>query len=871
MKRKKVFIMLFVLFFGLTPLLVKAQMSHTNDTNSVQKKELTKQKDDEIITQEPQGENDAVAEGPAAELVKDGKGKATIVIDSDASDKEKETADDLQKYIKKMSDAKLPIVENGDDVKGTKIYIGDAVEDPDLDKIKKDGDDPASFRLHVTEDAVTLKGLSDEGTMNASSELLEQLGIRWFSPTDHGTVVPTSDTVSIKVQDTIQHPGFKTRLLRGGLRPDSMDEWEDRNRLGGTDYGSHGMPVDISKEKHPELYMQDEDGNPLGQLDVTKDEVLDRVVDAIKDDLAENPDKKDIRMGPNDGSGSSFGHSKWDADDWDPVAGRISVTDRYIKFYNKVFQRLEEEGHPDVTISSYMYAGAFRPPVRETPNSKFIPVFAPISIERLHGIENPLSWEQKYLKSVYEDWSELDDDLMFRGYYFNLADPAMPFPMLSKISDGIKFYKDNNFTRMRVEMMPNWGYQAPALYMASKMFWDPDLDPDAILDDYFTKFYGSAAEPMREHFEKLDKTFNEADYFAGGINDFQHILTPDVLQDLEESLSQAEEKADQSDNAIFAKRVHQTRIAFDYGKNFMQTIEGLNSFDFIKSNDRFGKVDDLADELISSNLVDERFPMSYKDRFWKKPVEQGYDRVTDGSQIVAELPDEWHAMLDPEGSGEQLKLWDPDLGTNSWMKLKTYSKTWSNQGLRYYFGHMWYRTTVDVSEAYKDRDIRLWLSNIDEEAQVWINGEKLSATNKGGALGQPWEFDATDAIKFDESNVIVVDINREGLNELGTGGMMGPVILWSPGDSVTAAGMKPLIDRFKQQGDIKDDLTARTLDHHLDSLSLFEKQGKIDKLLKHLTTFETLLEHNKNEGKVTEKVYNNLMNDRDTLESEHES
>jgi UDP-N-acetyl-D-galactosamine dehydrogenase len=43
-----------------------------------------------------------------------------------------------------------------------------------------------------------------------------------------------------------------------------------------------------------------------------------------------------------------------------------------------------------------------RPPVREKPNPRILPMLAAIGLDRFHSINNPLSWEKQYLKKVVE-------------------------------------------------------------------------------------------------------------------------------------------------------------------------------------------------------------------------------------------------------------------------------------------------------------------------------------------------------------------------------------------------------------------------------------------------------------------------------------
>ena len=45
---------------------------------------------------------------------------------------------------------------------------------------------------------------------------------------------------------------------------------------------------------------------------------------------------------------------------------------------------------------------------------------------------------------------------------------------------------------------------------------------------------------------------------------------------------------------------------------------------------------------------------------------------------------------------------------------------------------------------------------------------------------QPFEFEATGALRAGAANTVAVRILNEELNEIGTGGITAPVMLWSP-------------------------------------------------------------------------------------------
>ena len=75
-----------------------------------------------------------------------------------------------------------------------------------------------------------------EGTQYGVSELLEQLGVRWFMPGDLGTVIPQQRSVTIARQETIQTPSFA-----GPPVPDARRGVAVRLRCGGPVFPSAPM------------------------------------------------------------------------------------------------------------------------------------------------------------------------------------------------------------------------------------------------------------------------------------------------------------------------------------------------------------------------------------------------------------------------------------------------------------------------------------------------------------------------------------------------------------------------------------------------------------------------------------------------------
>ena len=716
-------------------------------------------------------------------LVVDGKPRSAIVLPLNAEDDEALAAEELRDHVLAMSGATLSIVTAGQHVKGVGVFIGAAGPDAARDRIREGGDDPAAFRLHVTPEAVHISGLSPQGVLFGVYELLEQLGVRWFMPGAIGTVVPAAATVAAPCQDSIQHPAFVGRVLQHIVdmqmdppQRDSARRWGRRMRTGGPGWGRHGFGVSFDPDAEPELFLH-VNGKPRF-VKVSHPEVLRRTVAHYRAELQRNPRMRYISMGPDDAG--AFGHSPWDADDVDPLHGGASVTDRYVRFFNRVLDDLQRD-YPDVGIAFYCYSLHMRPPVREKPNPRILPVFAPIDVCRFHSILDRVCAERAYIRSVVDGWQALGVKMAYRGYLFNLADPGLPFAMIRQVRAELPYYHRSGMIASRIECKPAWGYHAPALYLAARLMWDPSLDAAAILDDYFTRFYGPAATAMRAHFDRLDLAYGAADYHTGNIFDTPHILTPSVMAEGAASLEEAEGAV--AADSTYAARIAMVRMGHAFGRAYLAMMAAIGKFDFVAAKQRLDEIQEhmLPDATAHDPpIINRRYGVGFTRRFWATVVEQGHERTTGGNVIVARLPDEWSFTLDPFDGGESLGLWKPDAGANGWLKLKTSSRSWSDQGLRYYKGSAWYRTRVPVPPDHAGRRVRLWLGGVDESAKAWLNGAPMPLMTSGRApIGTPWEFDCDGALRFGGDNVLVVKVTNRALDELGTGGLTAPAMLWA--------------------------------------------------------------------------------------------
>lgn len=728
-------------------------------------------------------------------LAMNGEAKAVIVTPASPDTFESTAAAELQSHVERITGARLEILTDGSGREELKIYIGRACPDSasgETGRMEGNGD---SFGLRITRDAIQLACLpGGRGVMYAAYELLEQSGVRWLMPGPHGTSFPTVPIVRAELQDRVEVPAYSGRDIAPvryiGTMPEGVDpleaaDWSRRRRFAPPQLGQHGIPLSppANRQSDPDLFMR-VDGIVTNKLNVAHPEVLARAIRAAREALSKAPDTRYLNMGPTDGLG--FGVSEWDADDLDPLTGSRSVTDRYVKFFNLILEDLEPD-YPTVGIAFYAYSVHERPPVREKPHPRLLPVFAPIAIDRLHSASDPAGNERRYFLRMVEGWRALGVEWAYRGYVFNLADPGMPFSALDQIAqEWPRFAELGATAAFRVEGLHSWGHDAPGYYLASKLMWNPRTPPAPIVEEFFRTAYGPAAGSMRGYFSRLQGAFSRSDLKTGNMYDFPDILDATVLSELDAELAAAETAG--RSHASVSARVAIVRKAFDYGAELLAAIAAWRRFEFTEAKLRYSRAWQRANEAISTQPVAVYpFRVGYLTRFWDRQINEAAERSSGGNDIVARAPDRWRTILDSHDKAEADEVWASDVDTSTWLPLDTVSKTWSGQGLRYYKGSVWYRTDLHVPSTYQGRSIRLWIGAIDEFARAWINGHELTRVGTGGAL-HPWEFDATKFITFGATNQVTVLVTNRVLDELGTGGIMGPTFLWAGGPTTLPSG-----------------------------------------------------------------------------------
>ncbi len=139
----------------------------------------------------------------------------------------------------------------------------------------------------------------------------------------------------------------------------------------------------------------------------------------------------------------------------------------------------------------------------------------------------------------------------------------------------------------------------------------------------------------------------------------------------------------------------------------------------------------------------------------------------------------WRYQTDKDKKGEAAGWSKVGFNDAAWKVTDAAVETWATLGLMEYFGPMFYRNTVKVPQVPAGNKVYLWLSSIDGNAKVFVNGRNIPYVNEKGektsefsGFVTPASFDVTNAIKSNSDNQITIIGTRTVLNELGTGGLL---------------------------------------------------------------------------------------------------
>lgn len=506
-----------------------------------------------------------------------GKVKSRIFVGrSPLTDKLGVTTDDLKA-------GGFKIVVKGDDV----VIVGKDVEYAPFPFNPKKKADVAKWRklmggnlgVRVTEPGKFNKELGfftldDTATLYAVADFLEQLGVRFYMPYEIGTVIPKESTIIVPEQSIKKEPAFPYRefTYSRAMQDDAEGvAWFKRLKYGCAyflcDFQNIHNVFDykLLGESNPEYFAHqggepilDRKGRGVARLGNEKfRQASSRYLRGLFDAY---PDVTCV------GLHMPMGFQKIDENDaknW-PVKRKSEGAQRsdYVWDYWIHLAKELKKTHPDKYLVGFAHANYKEPPanVDKLPDNLLLLLSYPTK-----SLRDPVY--RKFLRDMREKWLSMlasKKMIVYERFGVNKSGKALLPIVFTKllqeetrrldgVSDGKLFEVGAVRDKAGQRRISCYALNHLYYYLQGKLYWNPDLDLEKTLDEYYRLFFGPAADEMREFHEFAEEVWMRPESHHVSLNG--GYLRPEDGDKFFDILARAKAKAGADTDTVYGERI----------------------------------------------------------------------------------------------------------------------------------------------------------------------------------------------------------------------------------------------------------------------------------------------------------------------------
>jgi hypothetical protein len=583
-------------------------------------------------------------------------------------------------------------------------------------------------------------------------------------PGDFGQCIPETPTLTVGQLDFAYAPPFEVRnyWIAWNGNYEGFQEFGRRNRMNpgvGVPNG-HAIGAYV-KELIPR-------GKTLFNVPIAEDATADHIVKKIAADFAAG---KDISLGMEDGiyQSDSPRDKELQAGLHDKYFLVPALSDPFLVLYNKVADRLLKL-HPSskARIGFLAYSNITLPPQRDVVAARpLVAYLAPIDIDPIHGMDDPKSPPRQEYREIMCRWAQVMQGRVVIYDYDQgmLVWRDVPCPSIQSIRQDVKHYRKAGILGLSTESRGALATVFLNLHVRGQLYWNPDADVDALLAEFYEKFYGPAAAPLAAYWTAIHRAW--ADTI---VTEHEHFLlpavyTPALLAELRKQLEAGEAlvkplaaKKDAGRNEkLYVERMKFTRLGFEVLDAYAALVRAaVGEADYkaaVAAGERgLAARKQLAEmnPTFTTRVVGVAAETEQTGpAWWPGEVKQYRDllALTDGSKgkLLAKTPLEWAFRRDPHDTGVasgwayrplDLSWWQgrKDRGSiashqdnpGHWEMLRTdlYAQAQGVIGPDHhsYTGHAWYRTEVELPADATQGKVRLRFPGLFNECWLYANG-----------------------------------------------------------------------------------------------------------------------------------------------------
>ena len=768
-------------------------------------------------------------------IVEDGRSRAMIIVAKDESQAQK-AGEEIQKYVEKMSGAKLPIVTEGDalpEQAAVSILVGHTQSAQRVNVKIPAGLDPAIRPEAFEEEGYVLKtvgksifvgGNSDgpyQGTLYAAYALLGELGCRWYFPGEWGEVVPEAKTVTVPHLEVESRPDFAVRgIWLSGWVPVSREErtayheWCTRVGFNPTREmypvagdGFLGILLSANEywEKRPDLYAMNKKGerkpiiwhnkrfyDRVTMLCLSNPDVLTESVKNLKEAFAgqrkmANVSATGVGISPPDGA--PFCYCK------ECLAG--SQNFNYPKYIHERMQSEEffgfacklADAFPGRYVATMAYALREMPPqgVKLRPNISV--TYAPISCCVLHPNDHASCWRRQEFVRMLKQWRRQTPHVMIYDYNPGfLLGLFIPERDVANMAVNAPIYKEIGIKGMsregRKAFMQTW----VSYYVTAKLLWDSGADVEAIKKDFYATFFGPDAGPhVQAWWDACEQALLQATVHAHEDWLVNHIYTVKFTQSIHQHV-EAARRAKMTEKQ--RGRVEAFALIADHLEAYAEMEEADKNLDYPKAAAAAGRMFEDQKKLhaISPFFIEHDKRRASPRPYFAAGRQIRYKELAaktrgDKGMLVAALPLEMRFTRDRFNEGVVAEWYAPDHDDSGWGTKNTFV-VWDAQDPpedaagHDYDGYGWYRGAVEIPSSVKGKAVHFWLGGAINEAWVWVNGQYAGhKPHKIWWMGpHDLDVDVTNLVQPGKRNTIAIRV----WNDAELGGLYRRGFFWAP-------------------------------------------------------------------------------------------
>lgn len=472
------------------------------------------------------------------ELLSNNKSNYSIVIEQSAKKTVVVAAEELQNYILKASNIKIPIklfVESGDN--SSSIFLGNGPWIKNLTRNNLEILEEEAFIILSSEKNIYIWGNDTNGdpfdihwktapltpTLFGVYHFLEQyFNIHWLWSGEIGEEVPFSNNISIP-ENTKQYlkPKLRHRHLIGNSKNIEWRKYYKRLGFGSSLklYSKHNfheiLPESKYLDSNPEYFALSQGirgtryGNPENahQVCTTEQGVVNIFSKTADDFFKENPTADGFPISANDGAGfcECFNCTKLDIEK--PYQNRPVLTHRLFSFYNTIAKNIIKL-YPNKFLTAFAYHDANKAnlDLKIEPNLMVYDVYNRLNLHFWQPITHSYIYENMAI------WRTLTPNNILLSYWTEPMVGGLNMPSAS--FQGI--YEIMNLNQMlgsKGSIMAIDGSFASAghdVYLYSKLSWDARKNPDEILDTYYSSLFGeNAGKYVMQYHKEIEKIWKE--------------------------------------------------------------------------------------------------------------------------------------------------------------------------------------------------------------------------------------------------------------------------------------------------------------------------------------------------------------------------